>query len=332
MVNSGAKSKKEKEAVHTIIFSYLSSLAGVSISSSASLTNIDMCEQLGAAALDALENAPQKGDLRSSVFKSMPDKSWPTGFVEYVTDMHAIDPSEAWCAEKSITLFTIERKRKIFFGSKVKAAFDSAKRMINNHFNVLWNALPRTIPSGVSKAHLLLWVRTKIWPKYALDIASVAVRQRYTRENKKSNAKYVVAEHTEEVNEVASKKEFKASWFPPCWLTFVYLGLPCGEARKHFISGSVALLNATAEVRQIRDFQGMAKANRRAVDSLLESEPRKRQNSSSSPVVVSISRTSDEIMLCKERVDCLRRLNRPHSEIIAAEEALLDALNKHLSK
>jgi hypothetical protein len=224
VVNSAKGTKKERDIVFSIFFSFLSSLAGMNMTTTSTMASVEIFEQFGIAALNALQNAPNKEELRCSIFRSFPEKTWPSGFIEYVTSMHAMDPSPSWCAEKIISLYSGERQRLVFLGYKVRSAFDQTRRTINNQLNPIWNALPKTIPSGVSKSSLLLWVRKKHWPKQAYDAAVLAVRQRHTRECR--GTKYVAKDHTAEIEETASRKEFKDHWFPNSWLSFVFLGLP----------------------------------------------------------------------------------------------------------
>jgi hypothetical protein len=122
-------------------------------------------------------------------------------------------------------------KREIFFGSKIKAAYASAKRAINSLANPLW-VPPGKLPSGANVSGMLFSIRKRLWlSTRALDLAKAAVRQEFKRDSRT----FKEGEHREAILQRAVTYDFQESYFPPWWLTFVYLGMPAGECcRKHF--------------------------------------------------------------------------------------------------
>ena len=78
----------------------------------------------------------------------------------------------------------------MFMGSKLLGAFNLCKRHINNALNPIWNTLPEAIPSGVNKATLLHWVRSKAWPVEAQELAKLSVRKKYCKQFKGTNQKF----------------------------------------------------------------------------------------------------------------------------------------------
>ena len=121
--------KKEKEELFKILFSYLSCLAALDISN-ATMNQVDLMEQYGINATGALQSAVLKEVIQKTVFRST-GETWPVGFTEFVTTLFSKNPTPKWCTDNGIQLYSPERKRLVFFGCKVKASADLAKKLIN---------------------------------------------------------------------------------------------------------------------------------------------------------------------------------------------------------
>ena len=108
----------------------------------------------------------------------------------------------------------------MFMGSKLLGAFNLCKHHINNALNPIWNTLPEAIPSGVNKATLLHWVRSKAWPVKAQELAKLSVRKKYCKQFKGTNQKISLEQHADEISEGASRRIFKSLVFSVVtWIT-----------------------------------------------------------------------------------------------------------------
>ena len=63
----------------------------------------------------------------------------------------------------------------------------------------------------------------------------------------------------EAIQKLATDMVFDNSWYPSCWLVFVYLGLPSGAAEEHFVSNKVS--GVTIGVKRARMIQVRRKGN-----------------------------------------------------------------------
>lgn len=332
----GGANKSEKDAVNTVLFTYLSSLVAISLPTCVDAMSLDAFEQFGNAAVSACEHPPSNdADLQTSSISSlsMPRQLWPASFADYMNSLQALEPGSEWCNQMSIASYPPERKRMIFLGNKVRSAFAGARNFIQKHLNVLWNSGHQH--ARASKASRLLWVRKELWSRMALQRAHYSVRQKYCRKNRGTGAKYSSKEHLGEINYVVSRRNFQDSWFPPCWLAFVYLGLPSDEPSELFITSATVAVPAptltNAEMQQIHDdIVIMPNVSSESFVLSPRFESRKRRNMDSQPIVVRIA--LDEVKVREMKVECLRSLMRPEAEIIEAEEELLAALNRRLSK
>lgn len=212
------KDKKDKEKF-PFFYNFVACLTALGISPNAT-TEQGLWELYGTGALEVLQNYPKKEHTRRVIFRNLHNKTWPEGFVEYMTQKYGEVPSADWCAKQRITDYSEERKKQIYFGSKMHTAFQTIKRHINNVLNPIWNTLPEVIPSGVTKSTLLYWLRSKAWPTEALELAKGSIRQKRFKQLKSTK----LEDFAEEVTIHANKRMFKPVWFPDSWLVFVYLG------------------------------------------------------------------------------------------------------------
>ena len=123
-------------------------------------------------------------------------------------------------------------------------------------------------------------------PIEATELAKASVRQKVARQMKStgSTAKFNMSDHTEELATDIASRTFKDTWFPQCWLCFIYYGLPSNDPRPCFISGSVALAKTTETLVAIRDIGAFSRDTRRKIDSVVDSLETPKRQKISSPV------------------------------------------------
>ncbi len=123
------------------------------------------------------------------------------------------------------------------------------------------------------------------------------------------------------------------SWCPSCWLVFVYLGIPSGEASIHFVSSKVSGVRLGLD--NIRELG--AKSNRRAASELQEgpeNTKKVKQNPSRSEIVhkMEISDVQAKIEMLRLLISTLQSMNADPEDIRSAQKQLVTLLIEHLGK
>jgi len=337
--------------IHACLFSLLATLTGLGVTNAA-VTETELWRQFAIGASHVMANFHTKESTINGIFQNLPDNTWPTGFAEYVTKLSQMQPSALWCTQNSASTLIPTAQQLLFYGSKLSQAFKDNKTGINNTLNQLWNCLPAITPSGLTNSTKFNWVRKQAWPTEALIVAKASVRQIIGREmlRRKNEGlpttKFNMNDHADLLATEMGKREYKDTWFPTCWLSFIYYGLPSGDSRACFISGSVALARTNTSLLINRNISGLGKEARRAIDSLQEPTtpvtPKRQKTSpgeSTKQVQVTFStvkstNSMDSLNAAKMRIDALKmkvdllqQLGCPQEEIRRANMDLLAALD-----
>ena len=83
------------------------------------------------------------------MFQSLPGKTWPEGFEDYISRMESREPSDKWVKAQRLLSADPEARRMAYFSHRVIRAWEEGKRVINNTLNPIWKRVPVRIPSGV---------------------------------------------------------------------------------------------------------------------------------------------------------------------------------------
>ena len=277
--------KKDKKQVYEVFFALLATIVGLGISAK-HVDEKTMNKDYAIAALDVMRNFHTKGTTITGIFARTPGNTWPDGFQEFLTARSNETPTTKWCADNNVANLPPDVHKLCFYGSKLLTCYKDTKQFINNTPNPAWGLLPKIIPSGVLKSSLYNWVRKSVWPTEATELAKASVRQKVARQMKStgSTAKFNMSDHTEELATDIASRTFKDTWFPQCWLCFIYYGLPSNDPRPCFISGSVALAKTTETLTAIRDIGAFSRDTRRKIDSVVDSLETPKRQKISSPV------------------------------------------------
>ena len=187
----------------------------------------DRLEQCGLKFLFWLQECKSQAEHRKGILKPFPDLDWEVDFLAQVSTLQNSEPSDTFVkSHKLLEGNMSEQKRKlIWFGSKVKTAFETARRLISVAANPLWIA-PEKLPSGCNVSGMLLSIRKRLWTPYrACELAKAAIWQEFKRDNKTLKE----GDNKEAILARALTYELVDSYFPSWWATFCYLGLPAGD-------------------------------------------------------------------------------------------------------
>ena len=271
--------------------------------------------------------------MRGGIFSLLPNKTWPEGFMDYYVKFSTAVPDPTWCATNGVAAFAMPRKILVFCGSKIQKCFGEAKSFINSTLNTLWHKLPSPIPSGFQKYMFLYYVRMMCWPTVAIKRAANNHRQnnRKVAGGPKYNSKDPAV--VEAIQKIASEKLFVNSWYPSCWLVFVYLGMPSGDAGIHFVSSKVSGVRLGLD--DIRELG--AKNNRRAASELQDgpaNTKKVKQNPSRSEIVhkMEISDVQAKIEMLQLLISTLQSMNAAPEDVRSAQKQLVTLLTEHLGK
>lgn len=199
---------------------------------------------------------------RNGILHLFQNFEWEEDFLEHCSTMQRSDPTDTFIKHHKLNEGNLSdvHKREIFFGSKIKTAYETARRAIGSSANPLW-VQPAKLPSGANVSGMFYSIRKRLWlTSRAFDLAKAAIRQEFKRDG----LSFKEADHKELILQRAVTYDFQESYFPPWWLTFVYLGMPAGDnCRKQFQSGKAVL--DSSDLNSIRTMS--RKVNRRAMDS-----------------------------------------------------------------
>lgn len=295
-----------------------------------------MWKNCAISAQQVITTFPLKEATRTGIFAHTPGNTWPDGFLEFVTIRSNAVPSDKWCKDNSLNDAANEVKKLAFYGSKLLTIFKDTKQFINNHLNPIWGMLPDKIPSGVTLSTLHNWARQQVWPVEAEVLARAWVYQDVTRRNKAAGitTKFYMNDHIPLLNDNIASRIFPDSWFPQCWLSFIYFGQPSGDCRPCLMSGSVALAKNIQSLGAIRELGGLGRQARRQIDGLVDADlttpKRQKMNSPAEPGVVkqvhvnfgNLTTAMDKYNVAKARYEMLKEIGSPE-EIENAKRALL---------
>ena len=109
----------------------------------------DRLEQCGLKFLFWLQECTSQAEHREGILKPFPDFDWEADFLAHISTLQNSEPSDTFVkSHKLLEGNMSEQKRKlIWFGSKVKTAFETARRLILVAANPLWIA-PEKLPLG----------------------------------------------------------------------------------------------------------------------------------------------------------------------------------------
>ena len=261
----------------------------------------DRPEQCGLKFLFWLQECKSQAEHREGILKPFPDFDWEVNFLAHVSTLQNSEPSDTFVkSHKLLEGNMSEQKRKlIFFGSKVKTAFETARRLTSVAANLLWIA-PEKLLSGCNMSGMLLSIRKRLWIYRACELAKAAPRQEFKRDNKT----FKEGDNKEAILARALSYEFVDSYFPSWLATFCYLGLPAGDkCRKHFQSGKAVCSTDLGEIRSLSH-----RANRRTAFDLSISSPTKSLTPSSvdSSDIPSAKRRAYDIVVTCQHVEPFR--------------------------
>jgi hypothetical protein len=243
------------------LFTFVSSLACITASREGMKT-VDRMQNYATQFQLWMSECKRQEEHRNGILHLFEDFEWDSDFLAHCSIMQRSDPTDTFVKSHKLGERHISdvHKREIFFGSKIKAAYETAKRAIGSGANPLW-VPPGKLPSGANVSGMFYSIRKRLWlSSRAIDLAKAAIRQEFKRDGRS----FKEGDNRDVILQRAVTYDFQESYFPPWWLTFVYLGMPAGHnCRKQFQSGK-AVLDQT-DLNAIRIMSG--KVNRRALDA-----------------------------------------------------------------
>lgn len=193
------------------------------------------CEQ----AFKNLHIATQAQDL---IFNHLPKSDhpskWPEDFAEWWETKTTTNPPPSLFNRemKKYKNHNAETKQMAYFGFKAKEQFTSDRNYIRSHLNPKW--IPeQKIPSGKNVHGVLHAIRMSCLPILADIRAKHAVNNDLKKlpvDVDKTTARAPLYE--KRMKEYLAKlEETKSSFYPDCWMTFIYCALPSPKPLLNFI-------------------------------------------------------------------------------------------------